>query len=579
MDALLLIIVTFVGYIIAYRTYGRFLANRIFKLDPKAAVPSHEREDGVDYVPTRRGIIFGHHFTSIAGTGPIVGPAIGIIWGWAPALLWVFVGSIVMGAVHDLGSLVISLRNDGKSISEIVGRYIHPRVRFICFLVVFLELWIVIAIFGLIMALLFDMYPQSVFPIWCEVPIAVALGYLIYRKSANVALSTTVAVFVMYVTVVLGHYIQLKMPAIAGLPATGVWVVILLIYAYIASAIPVTTLLQPRDYMNAWQLFVAMGLLIAGSVGAAFSGGLHIVAPAFQLKPEGAPPLWPFLFVTIACGAISGFHSLVASGTSPKQVAREPDALMVGYGAMLVEGALAVLVIVAVAAGIGMAYQVEGGPMLSGVAAWKYHYASWGAAGGLKANLAAVVVGSSNMLATIGVPEEIGLIIMGVFIVSFAGTTLDTATRIQRYVIAELATDVKLKPLAGRWTATTIAVVTAGILAFSSGTKGVGAMKLWPMFGAVNQLLAALALLLVTVYLRKKGGLKYLVTALPCVFMLVMTAWAMVLNEKDFLAKGERLLAALNGAALLLALWVAAEGFLAFANPILETAPEVEATE
>jgi carbon starvation protein len=575
MDALLLIVVTFAGYIIAYHTYGRFLANRVFKLNPKAPVPSHEREDGVDYVPTRRGIIFGHHFTSIAGTGPIVGPAIGIIWGWVPALLWVFLGSIAMGAVHDLGSLVISLRNDGKSIAEIVGRYINPRVRFICFVVVFLALWIVIAIFGLIMALLFAMYPSSVLPIWTQIPIAVALGYLIYKKKWNVVGTTAVAVLLMYATIVWGAYRPLAMPAIAGLPATGVWVVILLIYAYIASTIPVTTLLQPRDYINAWQLFIAMGLLIAGAIGATFTKGLDIVAPAFQMHPEGAPPLWPFLFVTIACGAISGFHSLVASGTSPKQVAKETDALMVGYGSMLLEGALAVLVIVAVAAGIGMAYRMENGTVLSGVTgidAWNNHYASWGAAGGLKANLSAVVVGASNMLATIGIPFQISVVIMGVFIVSFAGTTLDTATRIQRYVIAELATDLKLKPLAGRWTATTIAVVTAGVLAFSTGTEGKGAMKLWPMFGAVNQLLAALALLLVTVYLRKRGGLAYLVTALPCLFMLTMTGWAMVVNEKNFVAGGEKLLAVLNGASLLLAFWMALEGFLAFTTPAAEAA-------
>jgi len=327
LDCLFLILVTFVGYIVAYHTYGRFLANKVFRLAASARVPSHEMSDGIDYVPTRRGIIFGHHYTSIAGTGPIVGPAIGIIWGWVPALIWVFVGSIVMGAVHDFGSLVISLRNQGKSIAEIVGTYINPRVRSICFLVVFLELWIVIAVFGLVIAVLFSLYPKSVFPIWMEIPIAVAVGFAVYKRRRNVVLCTGLAVCAMYVTVVAGHYLPLTMPSVLGLPATGVWTIILLLYAYVASTLPVTTLLQPRDYINAWQLFVAMGLLLAGAVASSFVGSLHIVAPAVDLSPAGAPPIRPFLFVTIACGAISGFHSLVASGTSPKQLSNERDAL------------------------------------------------------------------------------------------------------------------------------------------------------------------------------------------------------------------------------------------------------------
>jgi len=577
METLLLILLTFGGYLVAYHTYGRFLAKRIFNLDEHAKVPSRELADGVDYVPTRKGIIFGHHFTSIAGTGPIVGPAIGIIWGWVPALIWVFAGSIVMGAVHDFGSLVVSMRNQGKSIAEIVARYVNRRVRTICFLVVFLELWVVIAIFGLVIAVLFDLYPQSVFPIWMEIPIAVALGYVIYKRSGNVVLSTAAAVFAMYVTVVAGHFLPLEMPSVLGLPATGVWTLVLLVYAFVASTLPVTTLLQPRDYINAWQLFVAMGLLLVGAAASASVGRLSIVAPAVNLHPTGAPPVWPFLFVTIACGAISGFHGLVASGTSPKQVSNERDALFVGYGSMLMESALAVLVIITVAAAIGMGYEAADGTMLRGVPAWKAHYASWAGAGGLTAKVRAVVVGAANMMATIGIPRPIGLVIMGVFIASFAGTTLDTATRIQRYVISEIAADFRLPALTNRWCATTVAVVTAGFLAFATGASGKGALTLWPMFGALNQLLAALALLLVTVYLRRRGGVRYLVTALPCLFMLVMTTFAMVHNEVNFVAGGKWLLGLLNGAALVLALWMAAEGFIAFLRPV--PAPPLEGAQ
>jgi len=577
-DVLALVLVTFVGYIIAYHTYGRFLARKIFVLDDSVRVPSLRLADGVDYVATRRGIIFGHHYTSIAGTGPIVGPAIGIIWGWVPAILWIFVGSIVMGAVHDFGSLVVSMRHDGKSLSEVAARYIGMRARTIFFLVVFLELLIVIAIFGVVISAIFNQFPESVFPIWIQIPIAVALGLGIYRWKASVGWATAAAVFAMGVTIFIGQYLPLRMEDFLqasglGFPATGVWVIVLLIYCYIASTLPVTMLLQPRDYINAWQLFIAMGLLLAGIVASALVGGLRIVAPAVNLDPAGAPPLWPFLGVTIACGAISGFHCLVSGGTTAKQVACEGDALFVGYGSMLLEGALAILVLVAVAAGIGMGYHAADGRDLVGQAAWNVHYASWGAAGGLGANIAAVVQGAANMLATIGVPRAIGLVIMGVFIASFAGTTLDTATRIQRYVIAELATSFRITPLANRWVATAVAVVGAGALAFGTGASGAGALTLWPMFGAVNQLLAALALLLITIYLRRRGSWGYLLTLGPCLFMLVLTVWAMVWKEVEFFTSAEFagyqrwVLVTLNGVTLALSLAMAAEAFITLARP------------
>jgi len=615
-DALLLVVVTFVGYLVAYHTYGRFLARRIFRLDDSVEPPSVRLADGVDYVPTKRGIIFGHHYTSIAGTGPIVGPAIGIIWGWVPAVIWVLVGSIFMGAVHDFGSLVLSMRNEGKSLSEVADRYVGPRARTIFFLVVFLELLIVIAIFGVVIAAIFDRFPGSVVAVWCQIPIAILLGRAVYRWKANVILATAVAVFVMYLTVVAGHWLPVGMPDGAlglGLSAMAVWIIILLVYAFVASTLPVTTLLQPRDYINAWQLFIAMGLLLVGVIASAFAGGLEIVAPRVNLAPPGAPPIWPFLGVTIACGAISGFHCLVSGGTSSKQVRRETDARFVGYGSMLMESALAVLVIVAVAAGIGMTYEVDGQVLPMGTlpayqqfvdspaspegaaapagdapagagdeavspgkAFWNRHYASWTAAKGLRKKLAAVVIGSANMLSSIGVPAGIGLIIIGVFIASFAGTTLDTATRIQRYVVAELATDFKVRPLANRYVATAIAVLAAAGLAFGTGASGTGALTLWPMFGAVNQLLAALALLLITIYLRRRGSWGYILTLVPCLFMLVLTVWAMVWKEWEFIemdvseafpAYQKVALIGLNGLTLLLALALVVECFITIVRP------------
>jgi len=567
MDTLLLMLVCGGGYIIAYHTYGRFLARKIFKLDKNASVPSVELRDGIDYVPTRRGIIFGHHYTSIAGTGPIVGPAIGIIWGWLPAILWVFLGSIFMGAVHDFGALVVSMRNEGKSISEAAAKYINLRVRFIFFAVVFLSLLIVIAIFCVVIAAVFTTFPSSVIPVWLQIPIAMTLGYAVYRKDANVAIATGIAVLGMYLCVALGSLLPLKLGTAFGIPSTGLWVIILLIYAWAASTLPVTALLQPRDYINAWQLFIAMGLLVAGAVAASLTGSLPLVAPAINSGlPANTPPIWPFMFVIIACGAISGFHSLVASGTSAKQIAKEPDCQFVGYGSMLLEGFLAVLVMICAAAGVAMALKLDNDTILTGRPAWEHFYSSWIGAKGLSDKIAPVVIGAANIMATIRLPETLGTTLMGVFIASFAGTTLDTSVRIQRYVVSELAADLRIPFLDNRWTATTFVVLTAAALAFATGADGKGAMKLWPLFGTSNQLLAALALLVVTLYLKRKGRLKFIVTAVPCLIMLVITSWAMVKNEIIFLTEKNWLLVIIGAGIFALALWMTIEALITFFN-------------
>ncbi|MHC4535447.1 MAG: carbon starvation CstA family protein [Planctomycetota bacterium] len=577
MDTLLLMLICGTGYLAAYHTYGRFLAKKIFKLDKNASVPSVELRDGIDYVPARKGIIFGHHYTSIAGTGPIVGPAIGIIWGWLPAILWVFFGSIFMGAVHDLGALIVSLRNEGKSLSEVAAKYINMRVRFIFFAVVFLSLLIVIAIFGVVIAAVFTRFPSAVVPVWLQIPIAIALGFAVYKKTANIAIATAIAVIGMYLCIAVGSLLPVKLGTAFGIPSTGLWVIILLIYAWVASTLPVTTLLQPRDYINAWQLFIAMGLLVGGAIFTSVSGNLPLVAPAINRSlPAGTPPIWPFMFVIIACGAISGFHSLVASGTSSKQVSKETDCQFVGYGSMLLEGFLAILVLVCVAAGIGMALKLDNGTILTGQAAWQHQYSTWIGAKGLSDKIAPVVIGAANMMGKIGIPETVGITLMGVFIASFAGTTLDTSTRIQRYVISEMATDLRIPFLANRWVATSFAVLTAAGLAFATGADGKGAMILWPLFGSANQLLAALALLLVTLYLKRRGGLKFLATALPCLVMLVITNWSMVKNEINFISQSNWLLVIIGGGIFALSLWMTIEALAVFFNSSRQAEPQQE---
>ncbi len=560
MNTLLMCVVVFILYLIAYHTYGKFLAKKIFNLDPNRTVPSVEFNDGVDYVPTKKEVLFGHHYTSIAGLGPIVGPAIAVIWGWVPALLWVLLGSIFAGAVHDFGALVVSVRNKGQSIGELATGLISPRVRTLFLLIIFFELWIVIAIFALVIAILFNMFPQSVFPVWFEIPIAVWLGYMVYKKNGNITWLSIVAIIAMYVTIIIGAYWPLKMPSMFGLNPIMVWMIILFIYAFIASTLPVTTLLQPRDYINAHELIIMLALIFLGVIVAHPA----IVAPAFNPHAKGAPPIWPFLFVVIACGAISGFHSLVSSGTSSKQLANENDAQFVGYGSMLMEGTLSTLVIAAVCGGLGMALVVKG-QTLTGAAAFSHHYASWAAAKGLGSKLNAVIWGAANMMEAYGIPKAIAITIMGVFMVSFAGTTLDTATRVQRYIVSELTTDLNLDFLSGRYVATFIAVISAVILAFYSG-NGKGALVLWPLFGTVNQLLAALALLVITVYLAKKGK-SLIYSGIPLIFMLIMTGWAMILNLEKFYAGGKWLLFFVGLIVFLLEIWMVIESIIVLGKP------------
>jgi carbon starvation protein len=357
-----------------------------------------------------------------------------------------------------------------------------------------------------------------------------------------------------------GKFLPLTLPAIAGIPATGVWSILLFIYAFIASCLPVTTLLQPRDYINTWQLVIAMLLIFLGIVTTSFTQGLDIVAPAVNLHPVGAPPIIPFIFITIACGAVSGFHSLVGSGTSSKQLSKESDALFVGYGAMLTESFLAVLVIVAVSAGIALSYETGDGQILSGLPAWNHHYSSWTASAGLGSKVSAFVIGAGNMIETTGIPKDIAVIIMGVFVASFAGTTLDTATRLQRYIVQEVSKDLNFKPTQGKFGATAFAVITAAILAFSGGANGNGAMAIWPLFGVVNQTLAALSLIVMSVYLKKQGGWKWLVTGLPMVFMIVMSMWGIIINEINFIHEQRPILYIANAIIAILTIFIIIEG-------------------
>ena len=553
MSSVILLILCSVGYVIAYHTYGKFLSRKIFNICAKNVTPAHQLNDDIDYVPTKCSIVFGHHYASIAGTGPIVGPAIAVIWGWVPALIWIFFGSIFMGAVHDFSVLAVSLRYNGESIGEISKKVINGRVRFLFLLVIFFTLLIVVSIFCLVMAVLFNMFPHSVIPIWSQIPIAVWLGYYLKKGGKRSGVFSFIAVLLMYLTIVLGSYIPVKMPVIFGIAPLTSWTILLLIYAYTASVLPVWKLLQPRDFINAYQLIIGIGLLFAGIIVA----GAPIVAPAVSLSPSGAPPIVPFLFVTIACGAISGFHSIVSSGTTAKQLNSENDALFIGYGAMLTEGIMAVLVLISVSAGIGIMLKTDDGTVLKGFNAWSHYYSDWAAVQGLGSKVGAFVKGSANLLSSIGLPLAVSTTLMGVFVASFAGTTLDTATRIQRYIINEVGRSVNVNFLKNRYTATFIAVFTAGVLTLSQG-GGKGGLILWPLFGTSNQLLAGLALLTVTVYLVHKK-INCIYTFIPMLIIIFFTALAMGYNIIDFFNKGQWHLFIIGIVILILEIWMIIE--------------------
>ena len=603
MATLLIAAGAFIGYIIAYHTYGKWLSQKIFNVDADAEVPSKQLRDDVDFVPTKKEVIFGHHFTSIAGTGPIVGPAIAVFWGWLPALLWVLFGSIFVGAVHDFGALMVSLRNRGQTVGEVAGRLIAPRTRILFLLILLLALTVVLAIFGLVIAIIFSLYPETVIPVWITMPIAIVIGLMVYKQNAELLIPSLVALVVVYASIYLGaYYWPINIATLFGIPDMGpfpnaviLWTFVLLAYCAVASVMPVWLLLQPRDFINSHQLVLALGLLLIGALVAGATGKADLVgsAPAVATNiPADAPPIWPFLFITIACGACSGFHCLVSSGTSSKQVESEMDAQYVGYGAMLLEGGLAVIVILACCAGVGMgdftrvgegaAYSYQPtlatgtDTQLAGLAAWETRYDAskgWGAFG-LKDKIGAFIHGGANFLGAIGIPMKLGISIIAVLVASFAATTLDTATRLQRYVIQELAATVHIKPLTNKYAATGLAVALGGMVAMmpASATAGPGSggLILWPLFGATNQLLAGLAFMVIVFYLRRRN--KPIIFALvPMIVMLIMPAWAMLWNmfngETGWFYNPEKQHLFLFGVAVIgLQVWMMFEGLLVWSK-------------
>ncbi|MCH7856107.1 MAG: carbon starvation protein A [Gemmatimonadetes bacterium] len=530
-----------------YFFYSKFIAEKIYQLDPNFETPAHTLRDDIDFIPTNRIVLWGHHFTAVAGAAPIIGPAIAVIWGWVPAFIWVIGGTIFFAGVHDFGAIWASVRNQGRSVGSLTGDVVSLRARTLFMIVIFFLLMMVNAVFAVSISNAFVATPSSVIPAWSAIVVAVVIGVLIYKVKVPILWPTIIGTIILYAVIYLGDQVPVSLPeTFMGLGAAPQWIIILFVYATVASLLPVWLLLQPRDYINGIQLIIGLGLLF----GAVFIANPTMVAPMYNtVVPEGTPPLLPLLFVTIACGALSGFHGLVASGTTSKQLNKETDARFVGYLGSSGEGLLALVTIIAVSAGF------------ASLGEWQTVYSEFGGTIGIST----FVAGGSQIVQD-GTPlsREFAATLLAVMAVLFAGTTMDAGVRLQRYIIQEWGTIYKIPVLQNGYVATFAAVGACLALAFGAGgTSGQGGMEIWPLFGTTNQLLAGLTLLVISVMLVKLKR-RYIFTLVPMVFVTTMSFAAAVYQLWDLFTSGSYVLMALDVVVIILATFVILESWSAF---------------
>jgi carbon starvation protein len=553
MTSILVVLACFGFYLAGYLFYSKFLAQKVFALRSDAVTPAHALQDGIDYVPTRPIVLFGHHYASITGLSPMLGPAIAVVWGWLPAMLWVVFGAILIGCVHDFGALVISVRAKGLSIGAIAEGLIGPRAKSLMHAIIFFAIALAMGVFAYVVGLLFsaDYYPESVVPSAVILAAALLIGWLVRKRGHRLMPLIAIAFIVILIVVVASPNLPVRWGSSGG------WTWILLAYAWLASVLPVWSLLQPRDFLNSLLLYVGLGLAYLGF----FILRPEFASPIVDTHPAGAPPMYPFVFIVIACGAASGFHSLVSSGTTAKQLDREPHARPIGYGAMLGESLLGLAAVLACTAGF------------VSPTAWRHHYADWDSIQGLGSSMTAFIEGATRFVSTVGLPEQTARTLIAVVVVSFALTTLDSATRLLRYNIEEIGTSIRFVPFQNRYLSSTMAVAAISFFAFYRIEGRSAGLVLWQLFGSTNQLLAGLALLTVSLYLlqRRRFALPYL---LPMVFMMVTTLIAMITKLISFWTDGNNTLLFVGGAITFIALWLVVESALAVRRFIRSPAEE-----
>ncbi|EMO90183.1 carbon starvation protein CstA [Leptospira noguchii str. 1993005606] len=652
---LIAVLVCFLVYFLGYKFYSGYISKSIFDLkNILNDTPAHKLNDGVDYLPTKPIVLFGHHYASIAGLAPVLGPAVAVIWGWLPAMLWVVFGSIFVGCVHDFGALVVSVRNQGKSIGQVAEDLLGHRARSLFHAIIFFLVSLAMGVFVLVLAEMFSAdpstnsvshtttkekksgsittsnesvsdhkqisdnvdsnsigfkkkptltnsnqtqnstvtnsetankkvhdhpgeirteekpsirlrshFPEAVIPSAVIMILAVIMGYLHYKKGMNLTPLTVFSVFGTLFSMVLG--MQDSVLSWTGLshvetsPSTGTWKYILLFYAFLASVTPVWLLLQSRDYINSFLLYLGIVLIYLGF----FTGGIlqnfsSFNAEVIRTETIGLD-LIPFVFITIACGAVSGFHALVSSGTTAKQLDKETDARPIGYGGMIGESLLGLSAVIACTIGFSSSEE------------WSGFYRSWSGIQGLAPQVGAYIYGTGRFLSQIGIPETFGQGFIALIVISFALTSLDSATRLLRYNIEEIAESTRISWIqtfvGNRYVSSLIACVAIGFFAFleieQDGKKKPAGLALWKLFGTTNQLLAGLALLVVTIFLLKLKK-KIKVSFIPMLFVLSVTLWAMIRNFLDFLIgpSPNLLLAAVGGTLIFLTLWLLLEALL-----------------
>ncbi|MFQ5767720.1 MAG: carbon starvation protein A, partial [Acidobacteriota bacterium] len=530
-------------------------------LDPSAVTPAYALEDGIDYVPTHRFILFGHHYASIAGLSPMLGPAVAVIWGWLPALLWVVLGTTLIGGVHDFAALVLSVRARGMSIGKVAEAIMGPRAKTLFHIIIFFLVALAMGVFVYVVADLFTAayHPEAVGPTFSLMILAVIMGWLIYKKKAPIGLLTLICFLATLALVWFGLDLPVRNVS------RDLWAVILLCYAFLASVLPVWLLLQPRDYINSLLLYLGVGLIFGGF----FILGPSFQAPALDLHPQGAPPIFPFVFITIACGAISGFHGLVSSGTTAKQIKTESDAVFIGYGGMIGESILGLAAVLATTTGFASS------------SAWAAHYRNWEVAKTLSANLAAFINGSGLFISQLGIPQKTARSFVAVIAIAFALTSLDTAARLLRFNISEIGETLKIRALSNRYLAAAAAILAIGFFTFFRLDGHPAGLTLWQLFGTTNQILGGLTLLAVTLYLLQKGW-PLRSTLLPSLVMMAATLAAMAAKLRDFAlawrsggSAGHLVLMLLGGLLLTLSVWLSLEAIIRFVQFKRGTLPPI----
>jgi len=493
----ILVLIVLIIFLIGYTFYGRFLEKQYY-IKEEEKVPSITNFDGIDFFPTNKFILLGHHFSSIAGAGPIVGPIIaGIAYGWLPSILWIVLGTIFIGGLHDFSALVASVRHKGKSIGEIAKNYMGKRVYKIFLLFIWFALVYIITVFADLAATTFAKEPPVAQVNIGYILIALILGFTLYKLKLKLPIAT------LFALIIIGLIIFFSLGKNIIVFSRETWVWILLIYCFFASILPVWVLLQPRDYLSSYLLYL---ILIIGIIGTLFSN-YSISYPAFVSFNPQIGPLFPFVFINIACGAISGFHALVSSGTTSKQLDNIKNAKFVGYGAMLLESILAII-------------------SLSTVMILSKDLAK-----SSKLPTEIFSLGVSKFVSIIGLNPHLGLILGYLAISAFILTTLDTSTRISRYVLQELL-GITASTLKVRLGATLISLILPIILLHikfyaPDGTLIPAWKKIWPIFGSTNQLLAALVLLTIYVWAKNINPGKLLFILIPTIFMIIITLSAL----------------------------------------------------